>query len=192
MSRDWVLPGLLETGAVNDRIMAVRDGLVNFFVVRGTDGLVCIDAGWRPQSITTGFEKLGLRIDDVAAVFLTHAHWDHARCADLYPNAHVYPADQEIGVAREIAGLTIQSIATPGHTDDSASYLVDGKYLFTGDAIFMRKGRAHLFPSKHNRDQDAARESIRKLARLRVIECVLTAHTGAAFDADEAFRNWRD
>ncbi|MEN6626717.1 MAG: MBL fold metallo-hydrolase [Candidatus Sumerlaeia bacterium] len=205
MSRDWALPGLLETGAVNDRIMAVRDGLVNFFVVRAPDGLVLVDAGWRQESVAAGFEKLGLRIEDVAAVFLTHAHWDHARCADLYPNAKVFPghatlpsggclnsADREIGVPREIAGLIIKAIATPGHTPDSVCYLVDGKYLFTGDTIFMRNGRAHLFPSRHNRDQDAARHSIRKLARLEGIECILTAHTGAAFDADEAFRNWRD
>ena len=45
MIRKLLCPDLLDTGPVNDRIMAVRDGVVNFYILKAPAGLVCIDTG---------------------------------------------------------------------------------------------------------------------------------------------------
>jgi glyoxylase-like metal-dependent hydrolase (beta-lactamase superfamily II) len=211
MIRDWFLPGLLETGPVDDRIMAVQDGLVNFYVVKGPDGLVCVDAGWRPRRVKLGFEALGLEMRDVAAVFLTHGHWDHARCADLYPNAQVFAGGEEDrrepgkrppptrararvhdGQVVTAAGLPLRVIASPGHTPDSLCYVMEGRFLFTGDALRLRRGKAAPFPRKFKCDLEIVKRSIRKLARIQGIERLLTAHSGTTCDVEAAFQDWRE
>ena len=212
MIREWVLPGLLETGPVNNRIMAIQDGLMNFYVVKGPEGLVCVDAGWRPHSVEHGFNMLGLELRDVAAVFLTHLHWDHARCSDLYPSAQVFvgvgeetsPHHQEKqslhsrprawvrdGEVVTVAGLAVRVIATPGHTSDSVCYVVDGRFLFTGDALRLRRGKVAPFPTRFNLHREAVRRSIRKLAQIQGVEYLLTGHTGTTCDLAGAFKDWR-
>lgn len=195
MIRDWILPGLLDTGPVDDRVTAIRDGLVNFYVVKGPEGLVCVDAGWRQHSVRLGFKQAGLEMRDVAAVFLTHGHWDHARGSTLFNDADVF-AGGERGRMRDnqvvkVAGLEIRAIEAPGHTSDSVCYLVDGRYLFTGDALRLRRGRVVPFPTKFNHDHDAAKISIRKLAQIEGVERLLTAHTGTTTDLNTAFMDWR-
>ncbi|OPZ23007.1 MAG: putative polyketide biosynthesis zinc-dependent hydrolase BaeB [candidate division BRC1 bacterium ADurb.BinA364] len=205
------LPGLLETGPLGDRVLAIRDGPVNLFAVKGPEGLLCIDAGWRSGQVKRGFDILGLNLGDVAAVFLTHMHWDHARCAHLFPNAQTYWCAEkrsahfegrrrlprvEIGVGDgqcfEAAGLSVRVVGTPGHTPDSLSYIVDGNLLFCGDALRLVYGEVQPFMPWINRDNGAALRSIRKLAALEGIESLLTAHTGCSRDAPRAFRRWRD
>jgi sulfur dioxygenase len=91
-------------------------------------------------------KELGLTVTHVLE---THVHADHvtaagrlreqtgcravagmggASCADL----HVRHGD----VVR-VGGITIEVLATPGHTDDSLSYRV-GDRVFTGDALLVR------------------------------------------------------
>lgn len=82
-------------------------------------------------------------------VLETHVHADHvtaagrlrertgcrlvastqgAACADLHVRH---------GERIEVGGLEIQVLATPGHTDDSLSYHVEG-HVFTGDTLLVR------------------------------------------------------
>ena len=100
MIRQLFCPGLLDTGPVRDGVLAVRDGMVNFFVVKGPSGLLCVDAGWRASVISRGFETLGLALGDVAAVFMTHLHWDHARGLRTFPHAEHFVCAQENPAAR--------------------------------------------------------------------------------------------
>lgn len=39
----------------------------------------------------------------------------------------------------------IKCILLPGHTDGSMGYLVDGKFLFSGDAFRIKKGIEYIF-----------------------------------------------
>jgi sulfur dioxygenase len=77
-----------------------------------------------------------------------------ASCADLH---------LEHGETLPLGELTIEVIATPGHTDDSVCYRIGGE-LFTGDTLFVRgNGRTDF----QNGDSGALYDSItRKLFAL--------------------------
>lgn len=91
-------------------------------------------------------EELGLRL---RFVLETHVHADHVTAAGLLrertgartvASARGAPcADQHVGHGEvlRLGAMTITALATPGHTDDSLSYAVDGR-VFTGDALLVR------------------------------------------------------
>jgi len=179
--------------------------------VKAPDGLICVDAGWRPTVLARAFAALGLAPSDVQAVLLTHRHWDHAAGLPALPRARVFVgagedlprADRRARTGQpwqrladsqttSLAGVEVQAIGTPGHTPGSASYVLGGRLLFTGDTVRLRRGRALPFPACFNRDDRALRASLRRLATLTGIERLLSAHTGAAHDVAAAFANWRD
>ncbi|HUJ71962.1 MAG TPA: MBL fold metallo-hydrolase [Verrucomicrobiae bacterium] len=193
-----MIPALLETGRVCDRVFAIRDRLVNFYVVQTDTGLACIDTGWSASRVRRGFASLGLDVRDVREVFLTHRHWDHAGCVGLFANATVFIGNPDRPVPEGWQRLrdgdsvrAVLAVATPGHTPDSISYLVDGRYLFTGDAVRLRQGRAVPFYACFNQDRGAVHRSLEKLARLSGIEYLLTGHSGFTGDVAGAFRSWR-
>lgn len=91
-------------------------------------------------------EELGLRL---RFVLETHVHADHVTAAGLLrertgartvASARGAPcADQHVGHGEvlRLGATTITALATPGHTDDSLSYAIDGR-VFTGDALLVR------------------------------------------------------
>lgn len=91
-------------------------------------------------------QDLGLQL---ASVLDTHTHADHVTAAGLLrartgaktvagpsaaPCADVHVKDGDV---LRVGAILIRTIATPGHTDDSVSYLV-GDRVFTGDALLIR------------------------------------------------------
>lgn len=96
-------------------------------------------------------KAMGARITDV---FDTHLHADHIslgrRIADLTGATYrIAPGDAETATwdyaplehdqMFEIGDMDVivRSVATPGHTPGSTSLEVDGKFLMTGDAVFV-------------------------------------------------------
>ncbi len=65
-------------------IHRVQDAAVNWYLVEGDGGLTVVDAGlpssW--QSLQGAIATLGRRLEDVQAVVLTHAHFDHVGFAE--------------------------------------------------------------------------------------------------------------
>lgn len=57
------------------------NGLVNSFLVLGSDGVRLIDAGFRSDAcrghLLAHFQELGVRVEDVREILVTHAHPDH-------------------------------------------------------------------------------------------------------------------
>ena len=153
----------------------------NCYVVRAdaaARAAVVIDPGY--EDISPGF--------DVAAILVTHCHWDHlggiAGLAEtsgapvympeseaavlenpqaFYPGQEIRPYSPDVrvedGDTIDAAGLTFQTISVPGHSPGHVAYAVDG-VLFSGDVLFAGSvGRTDL-PFA---DWDTLIESIRTL-----------------------------
>ncbi len=81
----------------------------------------------------------------------THIHADHITgtgklreltgCLGIVPEkAQISCADRYLadGEILQLGTVSIQAIATPGHTDSHYAYLVNQTHLLTGDALFVR------------------------------------------------------
>jgi glyoxylase-like metal-dependent hydrolase (beta-lactamase superfamily II) len=69
---------------VADGIHRIEDAYTNWYLVEGEGGLLVVDAGvpssW--NSLVAALDRLDRGADDVAAVVLTHAHFDHIGFAE--------------------------------------------------------------------------------------------------------------
>jgi glyoxylase-like metal-dependent hydrolase (beta-lactamase superfamily II) len=123
----------------------------NTYVLRasGASAGVVVDPGPLDEGHLAAVAALG----PVQLILLTHGHPDHAEGAHLFqemtgaPMAAVEPrlvVDSAPLRGREtfteVGGLTVRVVATPGHTSDSVSFVVEGDEpgLLTGDTILGR------------------------------------------------------
>ena len=70
-------------------------------------------------------------------------------------------------------------------------YLVDGKYLFTGDVLSLKNGKVDEFSKYISMDTKADRKSIDRLSHLQGVEYIFTAHHGFTENFEEAFKEWK-
>lgn len=118
-----------------------------------------VDPGGDPAHVTAAVEKSGCA---PCAVLLTHGHYDHtggvAVLREKWPDLPVYlnhrdiypedPAAQQLfpllpgvitdydqGDTVSVGGLTVEVLATPGHSEGSVT-LRCGSVLFSGDTLF--------------------------------------------------------
>jgi glyoxylase-like metal-dependent hydrolase (beta-lactamase superfamily II) len=123
----------------------------NTYVLRapGAGGGVVVDPGPLDEGHLAAVAALG----PVQLILLTHGHPDHAEGAHLFqemtgaPMAAVEPRlVVDIAPLRggetfnDVGGLRLRVVATPGHTSDSVSFVVedDEPGLLTGDTILGR------------------------------------------------------
>lgn len=79
--------------------------------------------------------------------------------------------------ALDLGGTQVICYKTPGHTPGSMSFLVDQKYLFTGDAAQVDEGLMKVHP--YTMDKETAEKSIQKIAGLcKKDQYLFTAHYG--------------
>ena len=208
-----------RSARISDGFSIIGFGFVAMYVLEAGDCLVAFDSGMRPGSLVTEFGKLGLDPYRVRHVFLTHTDSDHTGGLKALPNARVYLSRDEIPMisrgkprffsfifnkplaqgyetlsdSQELSAGSahIRCIATPGHTPGSMSFLIDERILIAGDILNIDKGKAVMDRAVINMDNEARRESILKLARLRGISLLCTMHSGFSNDFDAAMREWR-
>lgn len=91
----------------------------------------------------------------------------------------------------EVGKIKVKVIATPGHTPGQVSYLINDKVLCIGDTLNLEDGKVKPFYKFWNMDHERDIESVRKLAGLRGVSVLCTAHTGWTKDWDTAMSEWR-
>ena len=141
----------------------------------------------------------GLRI---TAILETHVHADHvsrARTLSKATGATLYiPEQQRVkypfhalrdGDEIRLGATTLKTLLTPGHTYESACYMIGDVAVATGDTLFVRGvGRPDLKAAANAESEDRARllyQSLtRKLFALADSTIVLPCHTSEpiAFD----------
>jgi glyoxylase-like metal-dependent hydrolase (beta-lactamase superfamily II) len=206
------------TGEITGGVFAVKDSYVNLYLVRTGARFIAFDSGADTSRVRSEMKKLGIDPSDVSAVFLTHADSDHTGGVPLFRNAAVYLSTEEEQMVdgrkarffifknkldrkhvllkdnETVAAdsVRVTAILTPGHTPGSTCYLVDGKWLFTGDSMSLKAGKAGIFSRTINMDNEGQVESLKKLARLGGVQMVFTAHFGVTDAFDRAFESFQD
>ncbi|MBN1817110.1 MAG: hydroxyacylglutathione hydrolase [Sedimentisphaerales bacterium] len=126
-----------------------------------------IDPGTAEPVIVTCEEKKIIP----AYILLTHHHSDHAGGVAILKNRYrnvevTKPAQSHKDLQREMDGIKVRIIPTPGHTKDGVCYLISSPdaptgALFTGDTLFIAGcGRAL------ETDMKTLYESLQKLSSL--------------------------
>ncbi|TML77554.1 MAG: MBL fold metallo-hydrolase, partial [Actinobacteria bacterium] len=110
-------PGWLS----NAYLLAVEGGPA-VFVDSGADVAPLIEAveRWRTTPV---------------ALLRTHAHQDHVEHEDELVQRYSIPVLAEPG-EWDWDGLQVEALATPGHSDDGLSFVVDDGLVATGDTLF--------------------------------------------------------
>lgn len=208
----------IKTGEIKDGIYAVKCGMVNMFIVKNGPSFIAIDAGISSGMALSGLKLLNIKPDSITHVFFTHTDYDHKGGVRLFKNAEIYISEEEENLIKrkvprnfgimynkpfkrkyellkdgqiiDLGLLKVKCILTPGHTVGSMSYLINDKYLFTGDTLRLHNAKVKNFPSFINMNTKLQRESIKKLAKLNSVKIIFTAHHGFSNDFEKAFRNW--
>lgn len=134
------------------------------------------------------------------SILITHGHHDHvegaARLAAMLGGTRVQAADPAHGEPLDAerlsgAGLSIEALATPGHTADSVCFLVEcahARAMFTGDTIL---GRGTTVVAKPDGDLGSYLTSLDLLTAYPEV-LMLPGHGPARSDVAEVARVYRD
>lgn len=192
------------TKKISENIFAIKNGIVNCFVYSKGTKKIIIDTGMSANKVKKELLKIGIKPDSISHVFLTHSDADHIgglsnfNHANWYigkgakikdPKKYQFLEDNEIV---EVDEIQIQTISTPGHRSGHSAYLVDDKFLFTGDALRLKKGIIEPFIRLISSDYEQQINSIKKISQLKNISILLTAHNGITKDFKKAVEKWHN
>ena len=204
-----------DTREIVGNIFSIRDSFVNMYLIKDGNQFIAVDAGNNTENAAKELKKLNINPDLVVAVLLTHTDEDHVAAIRLFRNAKVYISRQEVQLINGkksrflcfgndigtkdyvviddqqgliIGNTKIKGVLTPGHTIGSMCYLINEKYLFTGDALSLKAGRIDQFNRFFNSDSKLAKQSISKITNLPTAEYIFTAHYGYSADYKNAVK----
>jgi glyoxylase-like metal-dependent hydrolase (beta-lactamase superfamily II) len=110
-----------------------RDWLSNAFLVAAEGGpAVFIDSGADVAPLIEAVERWGVT---PVAILRTHSHHDHVVNEDELARRYSIPALAEPG-EWTWDELHVKALATPGHSDDGLSFVIDDGAVATGDTLF--------------------------------------------------------
>ena len=205
------------TQQLTNGLYSINDSFVNMYLVQDGDNYIAIDAGNDSAAIAKGFRQLHIDPAKVTTLLLTHSDRDHVAALNLFKHAEVRFAKEEeqmingkttraMGMHNSIGSLhytlinngeaftigttSIRGILTPGHTPGSMCYLVNHRWLFTGDALGIRHDTIVPFNDFFNMNTKQATASIANITLLHRVELVLTGHYGCSNFFDEMAVAW--
>lgn len=195
-----------RTAKITDGLYAVNCLYVNFYAYVSGEEIALFDTGFNPATARRGLAKLGLSPEKVTRVFFTHTDFDHTGGLSAFPNAAVYICeDEEQMISGKTArrgvilnriarahktmkdgeevkhgGALIKLLHTPGHTPGSASYLIDGRALVTGDLLRVTStGKIKPFLRLMNMNHERDAKSVAAISdTIDKAEFILSGHTG--------------
>ncbi|MCL2506231.1 MAG: MBL fold metallo-hydrolase [Endomicrobia bacterium] len=199
----------MATGKIVNDIFVVKDDYANMFVIQDGGQYIVIDCATNAATVAEQMKNLGINPDAVIAVLLTHTDGDHAGALKLFDKAKVYISKEEEQMINgkksrflwfgnsiprtdyillndretvQIGNLKIESILVPGHTTGMTAYLVNDKYLFTGDIVSLKDGKIAPIPEFFDMDKIQAAESRDIIRHIPNAEYIFTAHWGYTDD----------
>jgi metallo-beta-lactamase class B len=198
---------------VVDNIYVVKDDYANLFIIQDGEQYIVIDCATDKTTVAEQMKKLDINPDKVVAVFLTHTDQDHVGALGLFDKAKLYISKEEEQMINgkkskflwlgnslsrtdysllddrqivQIGNLKIEGILVPGHTSGMMAYLINDRYLFTGDILSLKDGRIAPIPSFFNMDTKQAIESMEIIRRIPSAGYIFTAHWGYTDDYETA------
>ena len=207
----------IETKEIINNIFCVKDTYVNLFLIKDSDHYITVDGGNDLNIVSEELEKLNIETEKIVAVLLTHSDADHVAAIKYFKNAKIYFSKQEEQMIKggkqrflfthnkiynkeysliedqqifNIGNIKIQGILTPGHTPGSMCYLINDKFLFTGDALSLKAGKINEFIKLINMDSEIAYESINKITQIPEAGYIFTSHFGYTDNFKNAIKDW--
>jgi len=125
MRPDEMLPRvfLLKSGSIErDQAGNILDARSSVTLIKTERGWIIVDTGQvgDEEEILKALVDLGLEKSDIDIIVNTHSHPDHCANNRLFSRAKtIYPKDGEL------IAPGVRALATPGHSPDSISVLVD-------------------------------------------------------------------
>ena len=122
----------LETGELlQSGVYALKNRRNDAFIIKTNDGLVAIDSGSVPSELAAGFSQLGLEVNDVTDLFLTHSDSDHIGGLGLFPTARIYISKKELkNLDGEGRIRSVRRSRFPGSVTTERLRVLDGEESF--------------------------------------------------------------
>lgn len=201
-----VKTGIIFDGQQNITVYAVKDGIVNCYVVKTPQTTVMIDTGIGPKTVEA-LKSVGIEPESVKHIFLTHSDYDHVGNVSAFPNAEIHIHQKETAlitgktarfgtkkfntISRQdlstfedekpmaLEDIMIQPIFTPGHTVGHTCYMINESVLFTGDTLrLLPNGKIIPFMLFINMSNAQQRESIVRIKKILVDHPIQLMATG--------------
>ena len=174
----------LNTGWVDEHVACVREWVANIFFYRKGETTIMVDAGYNYDRLEEKMENKYLT-GEVRRKVIYH----------LYKLPQVTINNERVllhdGEVFEIDGIKIECFLVPGHTWGHMVYLIDDRYLFTGDTIWFGADGGYSFISALAESNKLAVKSLaeleQKLRTRGLRPVILTGHTGWTDDLYFAF-----
>ncbi|MFN8770736.1 MAG: hydroxyacylglutathione hydrolase [Neisseriaceae bacterium] len=135
-------------------LKAFKDNYI--WLIKNNDDVIVIDPGESAQVV----DYITINNLKLNCILLTHSHPDHiggvANLLDYFGNVPIYGANcyatisvSDLDIIEILPEVSIKVLATPGHTMDGVSFLLNDKHLFCGDTLFAG-GCGRVFTGDYN------------------------------------------
>jgi len=192
------------TGWIRTDLAVVRTRTSSFYLLRRGDAVAAFDSGWGASVVRREVASLSLEPGSVTHVFLSHSDLDHVAGSRVFVNAEVFLARAELPLATgrvsralgirnhvprhdltlledgddvELGTSRVRALLVPGHTPGSMCFLVDGRMLFTGDALTIKHGEVFTPRRLWNMDIAGRLRSNAVISDVNAPE-IFTGHSG--------------
>ena len=182
----------LNTGWIDKNVACVREWVANIFFYCKDNAVIMIDAGYNYDRLAEKMGWLGIDPQSVQHILITHQDTDHVGAVEadspgLFQNAALYIGEVE---NRYLTGEVRRKVIYHLYKLPLV-YLVDDRYLFTGDTIWFGADGGYSFISALAEDNELAVRSLtaleEKLRGRDLHPLFITGHTGWTDNMDFAF-----